>query len=471
MTSSLRVLGRIRLSKDQDDSGTSIERQRESIEQWSKMHGHVVTSWAVDSGVSGSISPFDTPELGPWLTAEKLPDWDVLVAYRLDRLSRRVIPLNELFGFVQRHGKTLASVSESLDLSTWIGRLVANVIAGVAEGELEAARERNLGSQKTVRQLGRWHGGTLPYGYTTDHRQDGHYLVPDPEERRVIREEILPRVLAHQSSHSIARDLNDAGIPPRKGGVWNALVIRKMIRGRWLLGENEHRGKLITDENGMPALRAEPILTSDEHQRAVAALAARTVRISRKQANPLGGVLFCYLCEAPMYLQSDTRRGNASYRCAKRAQGCKCRGVRSDTAYELVEDAFLSAVGDVERRAKVFAPGRDNRQSVADIEAAIAVCRRERDLGLYDKDDEAYFERLKRLVARRDELQQLPVSAGFEWKDLGETYAQAWKTINAEQRRTLLLDSNIRVYIGRGEGNQFYGRIYVPEEIEELLTA
>jgi hypothetical protein len=55
-------------------------------------------------------------------------------------LSRRVISLNKLFGFVQEHGKTLASVSESLDLSTWIGRLVANVIAGVAEGELEAIR-------------------------------------------------------------------------------------------------------------------------------------------------------------------------------------------------------------------------------------------------------------------------------------------------------------------------------------------
>jgi hypothetical protein len=65
----------------------------------------------------------------------------------------------------------------------------------------------------------------------------------------------------------------------------------------------------------------------------------------------------------------------------------------------------------------------------------------------------------------------LPVSAGFEWKPLGETYGQAWKSLDVEQRRTLLLDSKIRAFIGRGEGNQLHGRLYVPEEIQEHLTA
>src|ERR1700744_1757206 len=101
----MRALGRIRLSKDADETGTSIERQRESIETWAKMHGHDVVGWAVDSGVSGSMSPFDSPELGPWLREPHLALWYVLVAYRLDRLSRRVIPLNELFGFIQKHNK------------------------------------------------------------------------------------------------------------------------------------------------------------------------------------------------------------------------------------------------------------------------------------------------------------------------------------------------------------------------------
>ncbi len=68
MQQQLRVLGRIRLSRDADETGTSVERQREAIEQWSAMHGHTVIAWAVDSGVSGSVDPFETPEMGPWLT-------------------------------------------------------------------------------------------------------------------------------------------------------------------------------------------------------------------------------------------------------------------------------------------------------------------------------------------------------------------------------------------------------------------
>lgn len=468
---SLRVLGRIRLSKDADETGTSIHRQRESIEAWSQMHGHHVIGWAVDSGISGSVDPFDAPELGPWL---KRPDeWDALVAYRLDRLSRRVIPLNKLFGFIQQHNKTLASVSESLDLSTWIGRLVANVIAGVAEGELEAIRERNQGSQKKVRELGRWHGGPPPYGYAAEKRSDGYYLVPQPAERAVIRNEILPRVLAYESSQAIATRLNEQNVQTRLGALWSGTVIRRMMRSRALLGQREHKGKLMVDDQGMPAQRAEPILTSDEHARVKAALEVRSARggvKSKRAPNPLAGVLFCFFCEQPMYHHASKRWTN-HYRCSDRQDGCtKSRAIPTEIAYELVEETFLSSVGDVQRRAKVFVPGRDKHQSTADIEAAINVCRRERDLGLYDGDDESYLARLEKLTARLRELEALPVSAGFEWKPLGETYSQSWKEFDLEQRRTLLIDSKIRLFIGRGEGNQLFGRIYVPEEIEELLS-
>jgi hypothetical protein len=136
----------------------------------------------------------------------------------------------------------------------------------------------------------------------------------------------------------------------------------------------------------------------------------------------------------------------------------------------LVEEHFLGSVGDVQRQAKVFVPGRDSSQSVDDIEAAIAVCRRERDLGLYDGDDESYFSRLKTLQGRLKDLKDLPQSPGFEWRPLGETYGQAWKTLDVEQRRTMLLDSKIRVFIGRGLGNEYFWRVYVPEEIQEHLT-
>ena len=328
----LRVLGRIRLSKEESETGTSLDRQREAIDQWAAMHGHRVVGWAIDSGTSGGVDPFDTPELGPWLRQPQLHEWDALVAYRLDRLSRRVIPLNKLFGHVLEHGKTLASVSESIDLSTWIGRLVANVIAGVAEGELEAISARNAGSHRDLRKVGRWHGGTPPYGYTTISKADGWYLAPDPEERRVLREVVLPCVLAHESTNSIAATLAAAGVPTKNGGTWQGHTLRLILRSKTLLGQHEHNGRLVVDEvTGLPLQRSEAVYTADEFARVQEALKSKTIPVrAGREVNPLSGILFCHRCDAPMYIQKMKDRKYDYYVCLAQ---CGARKVRSDTAW------------------------------------------------------------------------------------------------------------------------------------------
>jgi hypothetical protein len=67
-------------------------------------------------------------------------------------------------------------------------------------------------------------------------------------------------------------------------------------------------------------------------------------------------------------------------------------------------------------------------------EQAIETTRHEKDLGLYEGDDAGYFARLERLTQRRRELESLPSTpSGFEWRDVGETYAQAWARMDASQ--------------------------------------
>ena len=168
--SGLRVLGRIRLSRVTEES-TSVERQRELIQQWADSNDHAIVGWAEDLDVSGGVDPFDTPGLGPWLTdQEKIHQWDILCSWKLDRISRRAIPMHKVFGWLQENEKTLVCVSDNIDLSNWVGRMVASVIAGVAEGELEAIRERTRGSQK---KLGRQVGGVAASLTTATSRRSG----------------------------------------------------------------------------------------------------------------------------------------------------------------------------------------------------------------------------------------------------------------------------------------------------------
>jgi DNA invertase Pin-like site-specific DNA recombinase len=156
-----RVLGRLRLSVAADES-TSIERQREAVEAWAKANDHTVVGWAEDNDVSGSVDPFDTPAFGDWLS-NRVPEFDVIATWKLDRLSRSSIKMNKLFGWCIDHDKTVVSTSESIDLGTPVGRLIANVIAFLAEGELEAMRDRQLSSRRKLREAAGPRTATEPW--------------------------------------------------------------------------------------------------------------------------------------------------------------------------------------------------------------------------------------------------------------------------------------------------------------------
>lgn len=462
-----RVLGRIRLSKETGEEGTSIERQREAILQWSAMHGHTVIGWAEDIGVSGSADPFDTPELGKWLRQDALPQWDTVCAYRLDRFSRRVIPINKLFGFLLEHDKTLSTVSESIDLSNWVGRLVANVIAGVAEGELEAISERNRGSQTAVRQAGRWHGGRPGYGTLAEKRADGWYLVEHPEEAKVLREKIVPRVLAHESITSIARQLNIEGVPLRSGTEWTPSTLGVILRSRRLLGEQTHHGKTIVGEDGLPLISGPQLVTRDEFERIQSALGAKAIRASKSETL-LSGVVFCDLCGSPLYHQgANVYR---YYRCANARHGCRAKALRVETLCELVEQHFLDDIGDCERRERVYVPGSNHAETLAVVNSAIESVRQEKDLGLYDGDEASYLDRLKKLTVRKRELEsETATPGGFQWVGTGETYREAWERMTVPERRTLLHKSKIRVEAGSPGGKALRVAMHLPEDLRAEL--
>jgi DNA invertase Pin-like site-specific DNA recombinase len=204
----MRVLGRLRLSRSTEES-TSIERQREIITAWTEANGHTLVGWASDVDVSGAVDPFETPEFGDWLN-NRAPDFDIVAGWKLDRFGRDAIRLNKLFSWCLDHDKTLVSASEAIDLSTPVGRLIANVIAFLAEGELAAIKERQRSSRNKLRELGRWPGGKPAYGYTAVKGADGWSLEIDPLASKVVRR-IVNDVIDGKALGRIARELTEEG--------------------------------------------------------------------------------------------------------------------------------------------------------------------------------------------------------------------------------------------------------------------
>lgn len=456
-----RVLGRVRLSRVTDES-TSEDRQRAAVEQWASSNGHTVVGWAVDMDVSGSVSPFEAPALGPWLT-DRADEWDVLVAWKLDRVGRGLFDLNALFSYCHRNSKILATTDGKIDLTTAVGRLLASIIAGVAEMELELIQSRTQASQAELRKRGRFHGGTVPMGYKLAPADGGGWVLEVNEDEAPLVREMADRAARHESIRSIAERLNDQGVRARRGGKWTAQSVTRILRSRWIIGQAEHGGKTVLDEaTGVPQQRTEPLISLSLWQEVQNVM---DDRLRPKQRTNDTGVLLniahCGGCGEPLYHHvmvkaATDKRAAQSYRywrCSgrtKKRNGCTVKAVPAQQLEDFTEAEMMRQIGDVERTKKEFIPAEGPGEQLAILDDAIATARKEKDLGLYDGDDAGYFARLTDLTERKNQLQAMPSRpAGWERRGLGETYKEAWSRMTPAERRELMLDAGVRVRNGR----------------------
>lgn len=500
-TRGLRVLGRVRLSRFTDES-TSVERQKEIITNWAKQHDHTVVEWAIDTDVSRSVDPFNSPEFGPWLRQpDKIDHYDIIACWKLDRIGAGSVYLNKVIGFCNEHSKSLVSVTENFDLSHWVGRMVANVIAGVAEGELEAIRERTQGSQKKLRSVGRWHGGVQHYGYVAVKTTEGWKLLLDPYSSGIMLE-CFQWLLDGSSVETIVDRLNERGVPaPRdyyrqlkkdkaaergelytgkdpEGKKWNSQTMFKLLESKTYLGFVTHDGDTVIDDEGNEVCKAEALLTPDEFNRIQGVVAQRRKAKSSNRtssASPLLGVILCLECETNMHHRANVVDGKTYryYYCPKKHG----QSVRAEEFENLFELGFLHLVGDEQVMKKQYIPAVDHTaelalkiQTVEDLTAQLTNAKS-------SMVRDSITRKLEALDTRIAALEALPPQpARTELVATGKTYAQTWATSDQEGRRQLLINSGIRALTtvtNRGRSPEEVGespvQLRIPADIKQRM--
>lgn len=468
----MRVLGRVRLSRLTEES-TSVERQRELIKKWSEMNDHTIVGWAEDVDVSGSIDPFEAPQLGPWFQEDKRGDWDILVAWKLDRIGRRAIPLNKVFGWMLEHEKTLVCVSDNIDLSTWVGRLVANVIAGVAEGELEAIRERTKASRKKLLESGRWTGGPVPYWLIPEKLPEGGWVLSLNTETAPILRRAIDEVLDGTAVHTVAERLNDQGVPSPGGKKWTSQTLWRILQHKYLKGHSTDRGKTVRDSSGVPISNCEALLTPSEWDRLQAVLAQWKLPETSnrvKNTSPLLGVVVCYICDKPLYYRSYTRNyGKGLYR-SYYCRTHRTPGIDADMLEAFVEERFLEELGDVNVRERLFIPAENHQieldESVRAVEELTSL------LGTVTSTTmrSSLMAQLTALDSRISVLEKLPTSESrWELRELDRTYGDVWRSNDDPQaRRRFLVGSEIVIAATLLGGQQM--EIRLPPDLLEILA-
>lgn len=224
----------------------SLHAQREACEAYissQKSEGWVpVREKYDDGGISGGT--LDRPALQRLL--EDIEDGlvDIVVVYKIDRLSRSLADFAKMVEVFDRNGATFVSVTQSFNTTTSMGRLTLNILLSFAQFEREVTAERIRDKFAASRKKGLWMGGVPPYGYRVENRK----LVVDDERARHVRS-MFARFIEIGSGTLLAREVAKQGIRTQRGNRIDKKFIYRMLNNRAYIGEAIHKGESYPGEH------------------------------------------------------------------------------------------------------------------------------------------------------------------------------------------------------------------------------
>src|SRR5438552_8568423 len=164
----------------------SLDAQREACEAYiasQKPEGWVlVPDRYADGGISGAT--LERPALKRLLADIEAQRIDVVVVYKIDRLSRALMDFAKLVEVFDRNNVTFVSVTQSFNTTTSVGRLTLNILLSFAQFEREVIGERIRDKFAASRKKGMWMGGFVPLGYDVKDRK----LVVNEAEAETVRQ-------------------------------------------------------------------------------------------------------------------------------------------------------------------------------------------------------------------------------------------------------------------------------------------
>ena len=205
-------------TEEQAATGHGLETQERAVRAFAESQGYQLVEVTSDPGVSGATRPADRPGFARVLELAAASAFTVLLVYKFDRLAREIrYAVTTVSDLAEQHEVMIRSVTEPIDTATPMGRTLFAILAGMAEGERFAIRDRTAGGRQTKASKGGFAGGRVPYGYRR--APDGGLEVV-PEQARVVRR-IFQERRRRRTQAEIADGLNADGIPGPRGGRWH----------------------------------------------------------------------------------------------------------------------------------------------------------------------------------------------------------------------------------------------------------
>jgi site-specific DNA recombinase len=233
----------------------SLDAQREACEAYIKSQAS--QGWRAlpqhydDPAYSGGN--LERPALKRLLREIELGKVDVVVVYKIDRLTRSLADFAKLVEAFDARSISFVAVTQQFNTTTSMGRLMLNVLLSFAQFERELSSERVRDKIAASRRKGKWTGGTVPLGYDAKDKK----LVINKAEAEVVRT-IFRQYLELQSFSKLVADLDRRGIVTKrrhtKVAKYNGAIpftygpLAYFLKNRLYLGEMHHGGKWFKGE-------------------------------------------------------------------------------------------------------------------------------------------------------------------------------------------------------------------------------
>ena len=221
---------------EQAEEGFSIAAQKERLKAYVQSQGWELGPVYEDGGFSGGT--INRPSFSKLRADMRLKMFDLILVYKLDRLSRNMRDLSNLVHEMDEQGVFFKSATEPFDTTTPAGKLIFNMLGSVAEFERGMIGERvKMGMLQKAKEGKGILGFNHPYGY--DYTEG--MLIMNEQEASTVRH-IYSSYISGQTLAEIAMTLNSRGVSTKRGRAWTKQTVLNVVTNplyagyhRWLM--------------------------------------------------------------------------------------------------------------------------------------------------------------------------------------------------------------------------------------------
>lgn len=453
----------IRVStEEQAKEGFSLEAQRDRCVQYIESQGYQLVKVYMEDGYSAKN--MNRPHLQELIEDSKKKLFNLVVVYKLDRLTRSVLDSQVILNHFEKNGVKFKSTMEEFETITAGGRMFLNLMTVIAQWEREQIAERVILGMSKRAEMGLRNNYRLPYGYKLD---DQGQMVIDEETAPIVRL-MFDRYAKGIGSRKIKDELLSRGYHSSTGTPINEKTIMDILVNPAFLGITHWKPKDAPESERIVREGTHPALVSQELFDRVQSIITRkrSKDISRSSYDyPFSGILKCGHCGNPLHghttrkkLVDGSYKVYRSYHCYGKhnLRVCKVpdlneKKMESLFFEELVQHLRFNLERETYESAEVKEERKDYAKERKRIERKIAESRKIMDNWAYAmgkgampvdqylrlvQQEEVNVKRLEAQLAEVQEEDVVAVKASYEDAiELLKNLQSVWPDLSREDRK------------------------------------